>query len=141
MAEFSQLSESQKSKVTKYLKENQIVDPVTIARMWKNGLNESVETEPVWLRRADAEYRKLYEEATDIEKYNLQESAKYFIFETQRDIDTFWLNSGLKSKKERQIIAEAYRQSAPITPQRNVQSSLPYSMDEVNRAIEFYKSR
>lgn len=141
MAEFSRLSESQKSKVTKYLKENQIVDPGTIARMWKNGLNESVETEPVWLRRADAEYRKLYEEATDIEKYNLQESAKYFIFETQRDIDTFWLNSGLKSKKERQIIAEAYRQSAPITPQRNVQTSLPYSMDEVNRAIEFYKNR
>lgn len=141
MAEFSQLNESQKSKVTNYLKENQIVDPALIARMWKNGLNESVETEPIWLRRADAEYRKLYEEASDIEKYNLQESAKYFLFESQRDIDLFWLNSGLKSKKERQIIAEAYKQSAPITPQRNVMNSLPYSMDEVTNMIEFYKNR
>jgi hypothetical protein len=110
--------------------------------MWKNGLNESVETEPVWLRRADAEYRKLYEEATDIEKYNLQESAKFFVFETQRDIDNFWMNSGLKSKKERQIIAEAYKMTAPIAPQRPVTANqLPYSMEEVGRMIEWYKNR
>ena len=141
IVEFSQLNESQKSKVTNYLKENQIIEPALIARMWKNGLNESVETEPIWLRRADAEYRKLYEEASDIEKYNLQESAKYFLFESQRDIDVFWLNSGLKSKKERQIIAEAYKQSAPITPQRTVMNALPYSMDEVQNMIEFYKNR
>jgi hypothetical protein len=141
LAEFSQLSAEQKSKVTVYLKENQITDPATISRMWKNGLNEHVNEEPVWLRRADAEYRKLYEEASDVEKYNLQESAKFFVFESQKDIDTFWFNSGLKSKKERQIIAEAYKQSSPITPQRNIQNALPYSMDDVNTMIEWYNNR
>ena len=78
---FAELDDKQKSKVVSYLAESLICDPVGINEKWKNGINDSRNDEPIWLKYANREQRELFESASQLEKDNLKETAKYLVFE------------------------------------------------------------
>jgi hypothetical protein len=132
MLEFHKLSDKQKRKVSNYLMENAAYDAVSINNIWRNGLSSVKIEEPVWLKYASSDDRKLYESCTDEEKNNLQETAKYFIFENKSDVNSFWLNSGLRDKSERTMIFESYVNTIPKIAVSKTNNELPYSQDEIN---------
>ena len=128
---FDNLNWEQKEKVAKYINENCIMDTNSINALWENALI-SKPAEPVWLSRANEEYRSLYENASEEEKNNLKYAADFMIFESQMDIDTFWKNSGLKSKEERRILNESFINSVPKVNIVKESNELPYSSEFIN---------
>ena len=130
-AKFDNLNWEQKDKVANYINENCIMDTNSINALWENALI-SKPAEPIWLSRANEEYRSLYENASEVEKNNLKYAADFMIFESQMDIDTFWENSGLKSKEEMRILNESFINSTPKINNVVESNELPYSMDFIN---------
>ena len=130
-AKFDNLNWEQKDKVANYINENCIIDTNSINALWENALI-SKSTEPIWLSRANEEYRSLYENASEVEKNNLKYAADFMIFESQMDIDTFWKNSGLKSKEERRILNESFINSIPKVNTVRESNELPYSSEFIN---------
>lgn len=130
-AKFDNLNWEQKDKVAKYINENCIIDTNSINALWENALI-SKPAEPIWLTRANEEYRSLWENASEIEKNNLKYAADFMIFESQMDIDTFWENSGLKTKEEKRKLNESYINSIPKVSITKETNELPYSRDFIN---------
>lgn len=130
-AKFDNLNWEQKDKVANYINENCIIDTNSINALWENAL-VSKPAEPIWLSRANEEYRSLYENASEVEKNNLKYAADFMIFESQMDIDTFWKNSGLKSKEERRILNESFISSIPKVNVVRESNELPYSSEFIN---------
>lgn len=131
---FSNLNYEQKDKVANYLVEQCIVGSDAINRSWEDVLLEKTNEEPIWLKNASAEYRELYENASEQEKLNLARCADYLVFESQYDIDEFWKNSNLKAKSEYQKLNESLNKLAPnidMTPK----NELPYSQDFINEIM------
>lgn len=130
-AKFDNLNWEQKDKVAKYINENCIIDTNSINALWENALI-SKPAEPIWLTRANEEYRSLWENASETEKNNLKYAADFMIFESQMDIDTFWENSGLKTKEEKRKLNESYINSIPKVSITKETNELPYSRDFIN---------
>jgi hypothetical protein len=128
---FDNLNWEQKDKVANYINENCIIDSNSINALWENAL-VSKPAEPIWLSRANEEYRLLYENASEVEKNNLKYAADFMIFESQMDIDTFWKNSGLKSKEERRLLNESFINSVPKINNVVESNELPYSIEFIN---------
>lgn len=131
---FSNLNYEQKDKVANYLVEQCIVGSDAINRSWEDVLLEKTNEEPIWLKNASAEYRELYENASEQEKLNLARCADYLVFESQYDIDEFWKNSNLKAKSEYQKLNESLNKLVPnidMTPK----NELPYSQDFINEIM------
>lgn len=131
---FSNLNYEQKDKVANYLVEQCIVGSDAINRSWEDVLLEKTNEEPIWLKNASAEYRELYENASEQEKLNLARCADYLVFESQYDIDEFWKNSNLKAKLEYQKLNESLNKLVPnidMTPK----NELPYSQDFINEIM------
>lgn len=127
---FSSLTESEQTKVSNWLTEHKVYNPDSVNRLWESALTETVNDEPIWLKNASDEYRKLYESASPLEQKNLQICAKYLIFESQKDVDNFWMNSGLVERKEAQRLNESYVSSLPkINKVSSVSDKLPYSAE------------
>jgi len=134
-AKFVALSESDKTRVITYLQNTGAVTSAAINETWEQGLNY-VETEPVWLKYAQENYRKLYESASPKTKENLAASAKYFIFENQADVDTFWENSGLAEAESAKLLNESFVNSLPKIAAVPTQTNLPYSTDFIKMVAE-----
>ena len=128
---FFNLDLEQKDKVSNYINENCIKDTESINNLWENAIT-SKEKEPIWLERASSEYRKMYENASEIEKNNLKYIADFMVFESQMDIDTFWEKSGLKSKEDIKMLNESFINSLPKVTTINESVELPYSVDFIN---------
>lgn len=128
---FFNLDLEQKDKVSNYINENCIKDTESINNLWENAIT-SKEKEPIWLERASSEYRKMYENASEIEKNNLKYIADFMVFESQMDIDTFWEKSGLKSKEDIKMLNESFINSLPKVTTINESVELPYSKDFIN---------
>jgi len=136
-AQFSALSEEQKSKVTAYLQDRGIYAPKMINEMWKNGIDYNV-SEPVWLKYAPANYKALYNEAPQNIKESLANTAEYLIFESQRDINVFWENSGLESKAENHKRNMEFTNNLPRINESMTEktNTLPYSMNLINAVVQ-----
>lgn len=131
-AKFAKLDKAQQEKVSKWLNENQVWSPDAVNALWESVLTETVNDAPVWLKNAPDNYRKLYESASELQKKNLQICAKYCVFESQRDIDNFWENSGLMQAEEARLMNEAYVNSLPkITDKSSADAGLPYSNEYI----------
>lgn len=136
IVEFSELSDNKKRKVRDYLNESLVINTNDVDYVWRNGLVENFNSEPIWLQKASQEYRDLYYEATPEKRYELTECAKYLNFYTQSDIDSFWRNSDLKTQKERQLMYETYVNSIPKIVKKSDEELMPYSMDSVMKMVE-----
>jgi hypothetical protein len=136
-AQFSALSEEQKTKVTAYLQDRGIYAPKMINEMWKNGIDYNA-AEPVWLKYAPAKYKSLYNEAPQMVKESLAKTAEYLVFESQRDVNLFWENSGLETKAETMKRNKAFTDNLPkINESANANNTnLPYSMNLINAVVE-----
>lgn len=131
-SKFAKLDRAQQDKVSRWLNENQVWTPDAVNALWEGALTETVDDAPVWLKNAPDNYRRLYESASDLQKKNLQICAKYCVFESQRDIDNFWENSGLMRAEEARLMNEAYVNSLPkITDNSSADAGLPYSSDYI----------
>lgn len=136
-AQFAALNEEQKSKVTAYLQDRGIYAPKMINEMWKNGLEYSA-AEPIWLKYAPANYKALYNEAPQNIKESLTRTAEYLLFESQRDINVFWENSGLEAKAENHRRNMEFTNNLPkinesAAPKNN---GLPYGTNLINAIVE-----
>lgn len=142
---FSKLDRAQQDKVSRWLNENQVCTPDAVNALWEGALTETVNDAPVWLKNAPDNYRRLYESASDLQKKNLQICAKYCVFESQRDIDNFWENSGLMRAEEARLMNEAYVNSLPkIGDNSSADAGLPYSSEYiklVGEAADGYNRR
>ena len=131
-AEFVGLSESQKSKVVDYLRDNNFADKKSINENWKNGVNYVAET-PAWLKYAPENYKALYEAASDTVKKSIATTASYLLFENQYDINSFWENSGLASANERKLLNESFVNVLPKVAPVDKESNLPYSNEYIKQ--------
>lgn len=134
-AEFVGLSESQKSKVVDYLRDNNFADKKSINENWKNGVNYVAET-PVWLKYAPENYKALYEAASDTVKKSIATTASYLLFENQYDINSFWENSGLASANERKLLNESFVNVLPKVAPADKESNLPYSNEYIKQIAD-----
>ena len=136
-AQFAALSEEQKTKVTAYLQDRGIYAPKMINEMWKNGIDYNA-AEPVWLKYAPAKYKSLYNEAPQMVKESLANTAEYLVFESQRDVNLFWENSGLETRTETMKRNKAFTDNLPkINESANTNNTtLPYGMNLINAVVE-----
>ena len=134
-AELVGLSESQKSKVVDYLRDNNFADKKSINENWKNGVNYVAET-PVWLKYAPENYKALYEAASDTVKKSIATTASYLLFENQYDINSFWENSGLASANERKLLNESFVNVLPKVAPADKESNLPYSNEYIKQIAD-----
>lgn len=136
-AEFVGLSESQKSKVVDYLRDNNFVDKKSINENWKNGVDYVAET-PVWLKYAPENYKALYEAASETVKKSIATTASYLLFESQYDINSFWENSGLESANERKLLNESFVNVLPkvVAEEKKEVSNLPYSNEYIKQIAD-----
>ena len=134
-AEFVGLSESQKSKVVDYLRDNNFADKKSINENWKNGVNYVAET-PAWLKYAPEHYKALYEAASDTVKKSIATTASYLLFENQYDINSFWENSGLASANERKLLNESFVNVLPKVAPVDKESTLPYSNEYIKQIAD-----
>ena len=134
-AEFVGLSESQKSKVVDYLRDNNFADKKSINENWKNGVNYVAET-PVWLKYAPEHYKALYEAASDTVKKSIATTASYLLFENQYDINSFWENSGLASANERKLLNESFVNVLPKVAPADKETTLPYSNEYIKQIAD-----
>ena len=134
-AKFASLSESQKNKVVAYLQDNNFTTHQSINENWQNGIEYAPET-PVWLKFAPSNYKALYEQASQTVKDNLATSAKYFIFESQHDVNIFWENSGLIEQNARRVLNESFVNALPKVAPVEQKTSLPYGNDFIKQVAE-----
>ena len=136
-AQFAALSEEQKTKVTAYLQDRGIYAPKMINEMWKNGIDYCA-AEPVWLKYAPAKYKALYNEAPQMVKESLRNTAEYLVFESQRDVNLFWENSGLETKSEAMKRNRTFAENLPkINESASTNgASLPYGTNLINAVAE-----
>ena len=136
-AQFAALSEEQKTKVTAYLQDRGIYAPKMINEMWKNGIDYNA-AEPVWLKYAPSKYKSLYNEAPQMVKESLTNTAEYLIFESQRDVNLFWENSGLETKAETIKRNKAFTDNLPKINEsvRTNNTNLPYGVNLINAVVE-----
>ena len=138
--QFAALNEEQKTKVVAYLQDHGIFAPKMINEMWKNGIDYNTE-EPVWLKYAPANYKALYNEAPQAVKESLKNTANYLLFESQRDINVFWENSGLEAKAENHRRNMEFTNSLPKINESAAPNNqaLPYSVNLINAVVEMAK--
>lgn len=136
-AQFAALNEEQKTKVTAYLQDRGIYAPKMINEMWKNGIDYNA-AEPVWLKYAPAKYKALYNEAPQMVKESLANTAEYLVFESQRDVNLFWENSGLETKAEMNKRNKAFTENLPKINESATANNvnLPYSVNLINAVVE-----
>lgn len=136
-AQFAALNEEQKTKVTAYLQDRGIYAPKMINEMWKNGIDYNA-AEPVWLKYAPAKYKALYNEAPQMVKESLANTAEYLVFESQRDVNLFWENSGLETKAEMNKRNKAFTENLPKINESATanNANLPYSVNLINAVVE-----
>ena len=142
-AKFDNLNWEQKDKVAEYINENCIMDTNSINSLWENALAPKPQ-EPIWLVKANEKYRRLYENASEVEKNNLKFAAEFMIFESQLDVDTFWEKSGLKDKEEQRMLNEAYLNSLPKVNKVVESETLPYSkefIESIGNHLEMLNSK
>ena len=134
-AKFASLSESQKNKVVAYLQDNNFTTHQSINENWQNGIEYAPET-PVWLKFAPSNYKALYEQASQTVKDHLATSAKYFVFESQHDVNIFWENSGLVEQNARRVLNESFVNALPKVAPVEQKTSLPYGNDFIKQVAE-----
>ena len=134
-AKFASLSESQKNKVVAYLQDNNFTTHQSINENWQNGIEYTPET-PVWLKFAPSNYKALYEQASQTVKDHLATSAKYFVFESQHDINIFWENSGLVEQNAQRVLNESFVNALPKVAPVEQKTSLPYGNDFIKQVAE-----
>ena len=133
--EFMKLDESQKSNVIAYLNDNGKYTPESINESWKNGIN--YEQQEVWLKYAPANYKELFENASDAVKRSIRNTAKYLIFESKSDINSFWENTGLMERQYSQSLNEKFINTMPrIVESAEPENKLPYSQEFIDVVTE-----
>jgi len=134
--EVMKLDESQKSKVAAYLRNSGFCTPDQVNENWKAGINYEEET---WLKYAPESYRKLYESQPQSVKDSIRNTASYFLFENQYDVNHFWENTGLMESNERRILNEKFINNTPKLNEsmnENGNNGLPYSKEFIQMITE-----
>lgn len=134
-AQFMSMNESQKSNVMSYINEANINPLQMTQEIWESAVNYVPEKE-LWLKYAPANYRTLYESADEIIKESIRNTAQYFLFENQRDVNNFWRNTGLQERAERNLLNEQFVNNSPRVEVVNESESLGYSMDFINTVTQ-----
>lgn len=134
-AEFMAMNEAQKSNVMSFITESNINPSTMSENVWESAKTYVPETEN-WLRYAPANYKALYESADDVTKASIRNTAQYFLFENQHDINAFWRNTGLKEKAETAFLNEQFVNNMPRVENVNESNDLGYSTDYINMIAE-----
>lgn len=134
-AQFMSMNESQKSNVMSYINDANINPLQMTQEIWESAVNYVPEKE-LWLKYAPANYRTLYESADEITKESIRNTAQYFLFESQHDVNSFWRNTGLQERAERNLLNEQFVNNSPKIETVNESDNLGYSMDFIKTVTE-----
>lgn len=134
-AGFMGLNESQKNNVITYLQDHKMMDIESVNENWKKGIDYNTDKE-VWLKYAPANYRQLYENASDAVKDSIKTTASFMLFENQYDVNNFWENTGLVYSESRNVLNENFINNMPKIVAEPEQNVLPYSSDFIKAVTE-----
>ena len=134
-AGFMDLNESQKNNVITYLQDHNMMTIESVNENWKNGIDYNVEEE-VWLKYAPADYRKLYENASESVKESIKTTASFLLFENQYDVNRFWENTGLAYSESRNVLNENFINTMPKIVTQPETNELPYGNDFIKAVTE-----
>jgi hypothetical protein len=134
-AGFMDLNESQKNNVITYLQDHNMMTIESVNENWKNGIDYNVEEE-VWLKYAPADYRKLYENASESVKESIKTTASFLLFENQYDVNRFWENTGLAYSESRNVLNENFINNMPKIVTQPETNELPYGNDFIKAVTE-----
>lgn len=134
-AGFMGLNESQKNNVITYLQDHKMMDIESVNENWKKGIDYNTDKE-VWLKYAPANYRQLYENASDDVKESIKTTASFMLFENQYDVNNFWENTGLVYSESRNVLNENFINNMPKIVAEPEQNVLPYSSDFIKAVTE-----
>ena len=134
-AGFMGLNESQKNNVITYLQDHNMMTIESVNENWKNGIDYNVEEE-VWLKYAPADYRKLYENASESVKESIKTTASFLLFENQYDVNRFWENTGLAYSESRNVLNENFINTMPKIVTQPETNELPYGNDFIKAVTE-----
>jgi hypothetical protein len=134
-AGFMGLNESQKNNVITYLQDHNMMTIESVNENWKNGIDYNVDEE-VWLKYAPADYRKLYENASESMKESIKTTASFLLFENQYDVNRFWENTGLAYSESRNVLNENFINTMPKIVTQPETNELPYGNDFIKAVTE-----
>jgi hypothetical protein len=129
------LNESQKNNVITYLQDHNMMTIESVNENWKNGIDYNVDEE-VWLKYAPADYRKLYENASESVKESIKTTASFLLFENQYDVNRFWENTGLAYSESRNVLNENFINTMPKIVTQPETNELPYGNDFIKAVTE-----
>lgn len=92
---FGEMNAADKQRVAKEMSKMPTTDANVIQRIWESAIAKNVSDEPMWLSAAPAQYKSLYENASEAVKSSINARAEFFNLNTQYQIDDFWQKSGL----------------------------------------------
>lgn len=95
---FSDLSQSEKEKVSKVIEKNPTNDSETVKKLWNSALTEGVVETPLFITAAPEKYKALYKTANEKIKSAIEARSEFFILETQYQINNFWETSELAER-------------------------------------------
>lgn len=96
---FNDMSTINKQKIAEEISKVPTTNANLVSQIWESALNKEVSKEPKWLLGAPANYRELYENASDEVKIKISAKADMLILESQYQINDFWEKSGLGATK------------------------------------------
>lgn len=136
-SKFASLLDEDKSKVSDFIYNNAIIDVASINESWDIPLKQKIRNKNKWMALASEEDKKLYNEAPKEIQDSISESAKFFELSTKAEVEQFWANTGLRQRKQQQILNESFVDNYknlvnPINPD----NELPYTPDYIKLVEE-----
>ena len=97
---FTDLSESDKTKVSAKIRKVPTTEPSQIMKLWESAIAADKVEEPRWLELASKSYRTAYDKLDESAKEVIGNRAEFYELVNEYQIDNFWQLSGINATKQ-----------------------------------------
>lgn len=141
-AKFASLRPKLKKRCADFIEENEVYDIRMINELWTTPLREDKKLQENWLKLASQSDIDLFV-AAPIEVQNaIEESAKFWVLETQEEVEAFWESTGLRQSAYKRAMNEKFVKDYQKTiseSQENERFKLGYDMNIIKTMEQWYK--
>lgn len=142
-AKFASLRPKLKKRCADFIEENEVYDIRMINELWTTPLREDKKLQENWLKLASQSDIDLFV-AAPIEVQNaIEESAKFWVLETQEEVDAFWESTGLRQSAYKRAMNEKFVKDYQKTiseSQENERFKLGYDMNIIKTMEQWYNN-
>jgi hypothetical protein len=107
-AKFASLRPKLKKRCADFIEENEVYDIKMINELWTTPLRADKKMQENWLKFASQEDIDLFVTAPVEVQNAIEESAKYWVLDTQEDVDNFWESTGLRQAAYKKAMNEKF---------------------------------